>query len=377
MSSDRQTTRRTLLRMLGVTAAAAATPLAALPAWAATDSATSTPATDPIRDEIVKLPIVFGGADFPEVVNGSYQGPNLVEASGIVASRRYPGVLWIIRDGYPFDQPEPVRSRYRNALYAISFNPGTGQLRRWPADVPSTYCDGYLRYVPMHDLDGSVPRMVSEDIALVPSMGNAPDTLWCGDIGNNNYGRHPGRLWRCSEPNPYTDPDVTLDGLLTYWTNPDHSAPQANCESLLALDGSLYLIIKGIPDGTGLAVGQVLRLPQQLGVTVDAVPVAQLQPPAGVAWHPSAADLDRGSLLVSTGTQWIRYEAHHTLTGDALIQALAAQPPVAYGFWNPDGTQSGNEGIAWLRTGARRGFMGAAEPGVLRWWPGDRTVAAR
>ncbi|MGW5364180.1 hypothetical protein [Actinopolymorpha pittospori] len=388
MPAHHQPTRRSVLRLLGVaagaTAGVAVSPLTGAPAWATTSGATSgttsgaAAGVEPDHDGIVRLPISFGNADFPEIVGGVYQGPNLVEASGAVASRRYPGVLWIIRDGYQFDQPEPVRSRYRNALYAVRFNPLSGRLLRWPTGVPSVYGGGYLRYVPMHDADGTVPRMVSEDIALAPASDGGPDMLWCGDIGNNNFGAHAGRLWRCAEPNPYLDAEVTLDGLLTYWTNPDHTGPQGNCESLLALDGSLYLIVKNVAAGGPLTVGQVLRLPARVGGgAVDAVPVARLRPPAGVNWQPTAADLVDGSLLVSTARHWIRYEADPTLTGDDLIRALAAETPTAYGFWNHDETTGANEGIAWLRTGPEGGFMGVSEPGILRWWPGGRTAAHR
>jgi hypothetical protein len=167
---------------------------------------------------------------------------------------------------------------------------------------------------------------------------------------------------------------VVLDEPLTYWTNPDHGGPQANCESLLAVDGALYLIVKGVPDGSSLQVGEVLRLPQQVGVAVDAEPVAVLPQPAGVNWHPSAADLDGGSLLVATGSAWYRYEGNPKLTGDALMRDLAARAPVASGKMNADGSQASTEGIAWLRTGPPGGFMVAAEKGVLRWWPGERTV---
>src|SRR5262249_38723645 len=148
-----------------------------------------------------------------------------------------------------------------------------------------------------------------EDIALVATPDGEPDHIWTGDIGNNNFGPHTGRLWRCAEPNPYTDPEIVLDGLLTYWTNPDHSGPHANCEALLAANGDLSLIIKSVAAGSPQPVGQVLRLPQQIGgPAVDAVPVAKMQPPAGVNWHPTGADLRDGSLLISSGTQWIRYE---------------------------------------------------------------------
>ena len=86
--------------------------------------------------------------------------------SGIVASKRYPGVLWAIRDRGGQDRP----GRPQNALYAYKVTDG---------QVAKLAGGAAFKAVPM-----PVPARDWEDIGR-DSQGN----LWIADIGNNECDR--------------------------------------------------------------------------------------------------------------------------------------------------------------------------------------------
>jgi hypothetical protein len=87
------------------------------------------------------------------------------EGSGIVASRTYPGIYWMIADsGNPAN------------LYAID---GTGATQK------------------VFSVSGAT-NMDWEDIAI-----DANGYIWIGDIGDNSQTRSSYVLYRVSEPNPY------------------------------------------------------------------------------------------------------------------------------------------------------------------------------
>jgi len=99
--------------------------------------------------------------------------------SGIVASGRYPGVLWAIRDRGAQDRP----GRPRNALYAYRVVGGrVGEV----ADGAS------FTAVPL-----PVPARDWEDIGR-DRQGN----LWIADIGDNECDRTDTALLKVAEPDP-------------------------------------------------------------------------------------------------------------------------------------------------------------------------------
>jgi hypothetical protein len=99
--------------------------------------------------------------------------------SGIVASKRYPGVLWAIRDRGGQDRP----GRPQNALYAYEVTDGK---------VAKLAGGAAFKAVPM-----PVPAGDWEDIGR-DSEGN----LWIADIGNNECDRTDTALLKVREPDP-------------------------------------------------------------------------------------------------------------------------------------------------------------------------------
>lgn len=108
----------------------------------------------------------FAGA----VQVGTLTAPEISEASGIVASRQNPAVLWTHNDtGYP------------GSVFAISTN-GT-PLGRWY--VPTAFFGNY------------------EDIAIGPGPNPEHQYIYLGDIGDNNLFRQSIRVFRFPEPAVY------------------------------------------------------------------------------------------------------------------------------------------------------------------------------
>jgi len=120
------------------------------------------------------LPLGRGQAQNPSfsspVALGAVNAFEITEASGLVASRQNPGVLWTHNDsGYP------------GTLFAISTN---GSLLA-AYTIPNAFFGNF------------------EDIALGPGPNPEQQYLYLGDIGDNFLGRASIRVLRCAEPAIY------------------------------------------------------------------------------------------------------------------------------------------------------------------------------
>ena len=149
---------------------------------------------------------------------GRIRDPRITESSGVVASRRYPKVLWTHNDG---GGPK------KQVLYAIDREGGT------IAAFPVVGAE-------LHDW---------EDIAI-DNSGH----LYVGDIGNNDVNRTTLAVYEIDEPNPaerVIDVPVKRKWKLKF---PD--AP-FDCESLFIWKDNGYLISKVFGD----APAQIFRFP--------------------------------------------------------------------------------------------------------------------
>ena len=125
--------------------------------------------------------------------------------SGIVASKRYPGVLWAIRDRGGQDRP----GRPQNALYAYKVTDGR---------VGTVAGGASFKAVPM-----PVEARDWEDIGR-DSEGN----LWVADIGNNECDRTDTALLKVREPDPgQTHPAKLLATYRYRFPDPPPAAPAA------------------------------------------------------------------------------------------------------------------------------------------------------
>jgi len=241
--------------------------------------------------------------------------------SGIVASKRYPGVLWAIRDRGGRDRP----GRPQNALYAYKVTGGrVGKIG-----------GAAFKAVPM-----PIPDRDWEDIAR-DDDGN----LWIGDIGNNECDRDDTALLKVREPDPAAGGTAKL--LATYhykFPDPPPGCAGRNAEAMFLVDDVPYLIDKAKQS----TVYRFPRLDPDGAVTLEKVGIL-----AGDVANLSGADLsaDRTRLAVDTHTALYVYQAGDPAAdGAALVADLIGRPPawtVQLGGGQGAGGATNVEGVAF------------------------------
>jgi hypothetical protein len=218
--------------------------------------------------------------------------------SGIVASKRYPGVLWAIRDRGGQDRP----GRPQNALYAYKVADGSvGEV-----------AGAAFKAIPM-----PVPARDWEDIGR-DSDGN----LWIADIGNNECDRTDTALLKVREPDPAADGPAELLATYRYrFPDPPSGCAGRNAEAMFLVDDVPYLIDKAERS----TLYRFPSLDPDAAVTLEKVGVL-----AGQVANLSGADLstDRARLAVDTHTVLYVYQAADpSLDGPALVADLISRPP--------------------------------------------------
>jgi hypothetical protein len=218
--------------------------------------------------------------------------------SGIVASKRYPGVLWAIRDRGGQDRP----GRPQSALYAYKVTDGrVGKVAGAP-----------FKAVPM-----PIPARDWEDIGR-DSDGN----LWIADIGNNECNRTDTALHKVREPDPAAAEPAELLATYRYrFPDPPPGCAGRNAEAMFLVDDVPYLIDKAERS----TLYRFPSLDPDGAVTLEKVGVL-----AGQVANLSGADLssDRSRLAVDTHTVLYVYQASDpSLDGPALVADLIGRPP--------------------------------------------------
>lgn len=155
---------------------------------------------------------------------GALATPALVEASGLAASRRTPGLLWTHNDSDP-DGPQ---------LYAFAAADG--------------------RYLGRYALQGA--KVVDwEDLALGPGKLAGTDDLYVGDIGDNNKARADITVYRVAEPAvdlAQAPANASLSGVETLvFTYPGGQAHDAETLLVDPARGDLCVVTKD-PDGAAV-----------------------------------------------------------------------------------------------------------------------------
>ena len=219
--------------------------------------------------------------------------------SGIVASSRYPGVLWAIRDRGARDRP----GRPGNALYAVKVVDGrVGEVAGGAA----------FAAVPL-----PVPAGDWEDIGR-DRQGN----LWIADIGDNECHRTDTALLKVREPDPAAAGPARLLATYRYrFPDPPAGCAGRNAEAMFLVDDVPYLI-----DKAGRStVYRFPRLDPTATVTLERVGVL-----AGGVANLSGADVsgDGRRLAVDSHTMLYVYQAgDRSLAGRALVADLISHPP--------------------------------------------------
>jgi hypothetical protein len=219
--------------------------------------------------------------------------------SGVVASKRYPGVLWAIRDRGGQDRP----GKPQNALYAYKVVDGR---------VEQVVDGATFKAVTM-----PVPARDWEDIGR-DDEGN----LWIADIGNNECDRGDTALLKVREPDLAATGQAEL--LATYrYRFPDPAAGCAgrNAEAMFLFENVPYLIDKAERS----TVYRFPKLDPEAAVTLEKVGAM-----AGEVANLSGADLstDKRRLAVDTHTTLFVYQAADpSLRGEAFVADLISRPP--------------------------------------------------
>jgi hypothetical protein len=243
--------------------------------------------------------------------------------SGIVASKRYPGVLWAIRDRGGQARP----GRPQNALYAYKVVGGR---------VGKVAAGAAFKAVTL-----PVPARDWEDIGR-DTQGN----LWIADIGNNECDRGDTALLKVREPDPARDRRVRLLATYRYrFPDPSPGCAGRNAEAMFLLDDVPYLIDKAEQS----TLYRFPRLDPEATVTLEKVGVL-----AGEVANLSGADLstDRTRLAVDTHTTLYVYQAGDpSLDGQRLLADLIGRPPAWTVRLGGEGPATNVEGVAFAYDG--------------------------
>jgi hypothetical protein len=234
-----------------------------------------------------------------EGITVSRRGFTAGGGSGLVASKRHPGVLWAIRDRGGQARP----GQPRNALYALKVAGGRVEdvapgARTVAVELPA-------------------PSVDWEDLGR-DDGGN----LWVADIGNNECDRDDTALLKVREPDPAGGQPATVLATYRYrFPDPPAGCRGRNAEAVFLVGDVPYLIAKAAPS----TVYRFPRLDPDGTVTLQRV--GEL---AGGVRNLSGADLssDHRLLAVDTHTTLYVYQASDPgLRGEALVADLIARPP--------------------------------------------------
>lgn len=248
---------------------------------------------EPVRTEIPPPPSVAGLLPpLPTLLPAN-------EASGIVASRKDPGLYFWLRDGGPAKPGRP-----RDALWGLRI--GTGQ-------VPEAVRGDEL--FPAFPVSGA--SNVDWEALTIDDAGD----LWIGELGANDCKRRQ-RLYRVPEPDPATEGTLAVRAsyAVRFPDNPKSGCRTYNSEAMFWIDGHLYLFAKtdrspvyrvDLPESGDQAT---LTRIGQLGRGIDNISAA------------SVSD-DRTRLMVLDHERTWVYEVDPARRGDDLVQDAIGRAP--------------------------------------------------
>jgi len=246
-------------------------------------------------------------------VAGTVASPDLVEASGMAASRTSPGVLWAHND-----------SRDGARVYALGPD---------GADLGAFAISGALAFD-------------WEDMAAGPELDSSQSMLFFGDIGDN-FSIRSGRItvYRVPEPDPNSI-NGSIDGAVPL----EYQYPDGvyNSEALFVADGSIFVITKDRDEARvyrGDATGD--------GATVETMELITV---LSLGAEVSGADMSwDGSTIALRGyeTVWL----WHRSPGMNVLETLATEPCTAP---SPDEVQG--ESIAFLADGSYKTVSEGSHP---------------
>ncbi len=222
------------------------------------------------------------------------------EASGLVASRRHPGVFYWLRDGGGATSQRP-----RAALWTIRLGE---QAQAYPVRRGENFPFAQVFEAPNTDW---------EDVVI-----DDDDNLWIGDIGANDCVSKQ-YLYRTLEPEPDTDdPFMVTAKYPLAFPDPAPGCKTRNAEAMLWLDGELYVFAK-------TANSPVYRvvLPAERNAPVAMLPVAKFDYAVNKISVSTVSD-DRTRLTLAGHARYWVFAADPALTGDAFLREAMSGKPV-------------------------------------------------
>jgi hypothetical protein len=230
------------------------------------------------------------------VVHGVVSAPEIIEASGIVASRQNPGVLWTHND-----------SGFGGSVFALSTNGAL--LGRYY--VPTAFGGNY------------------EDIAIGPGSNPEHQWLYLGDIGDNFLSRFSIRVFRFPEPAVYlyqSNAPPILPTLAAQEIELRYPDGPFDAEALMVdpLTGDLFIATKQDPDSR-LYRATRAELDGGGPVTLTFIRLMSFSGFRSV----SAADISADGRLIAmrrNGRAWVWNRSLTQTVGDALAAAGSTQP---------------------------------------------------
>ncbi len=245
----------------------------------------------------------------------------LGEVSGIAASTKYPGFIWMHRDGFSEDRPS------REFIYAMKIvdrklQPFTGATGTYPTREFS-----FASSI-------SIENNNWEEIAIGPDVrSNAGASLYVGDIGNNNGGRNSYQVYQFKEPNP-TASSTVIPSLEATWRFAYPSSAKLadgkypNCETMFLLDRNLYILTKESAPRVYRFPTDFYTAPSKTHTLVQVVN-GSTQRIVGGAPNPSYGNFNFDHRRFMTGNHenfYVYDLPQNTLVGDALIRATLLTP---------------------------------------------------
>ncbi|WP_144125854.1 hypothetical protein [Catellatospora sichuanensis] len=222
------------------------------------------------------------------------------EASGLVASRRHPGVFYWLRDGGGATTQRP-----RAALWTI----------RLGEDAQSHPVRRGENFPFAQVFDGANTDW--EDVVI-----DDDDNLWIGDIGANDCVSKQ-YLYRTLEPEPDTDdPFVVTAKYPLAFPDPAPGCRTRNAEAMLWLDGELYIFAKTTNSPVYRAV-----LPAERNAPVALLPVTKFDHAVNKISVSTVSD-DRTRLTLAGHSRYWVFAADPALTGDAFLRKAMSGKPV-------------------------------------------------
>ncbi|GHJ48723.1 hypothetical protein Cs7R123_60650 [Catellatospora sp. TT07R-123] len=243
------------------------------------------------------------------------------EASGLAASRRFPGVFYWLRDGGGATAQRP-----RAALWAIKVDAdGNSHPVRRGENFP---------FAGVFDAaNGDWEDIVLDD----------DDNLWIGDIGANDC-KTQQHLFKTLEPDPDTDdPFVVVAKYPLAFPDPAPGCRTRNAEAMLWLDGELYIFAKALHSPL-----YRVELPAGRGDDAQLEPLGQFAAAANRISVSTLSD-DRTRLTLAGHALYWVFTTDPALQGDDLLRDAMTRQPVYVGrFPQPNGRSAAVEGGSYL-----------------------------